>query len=85
LRECVEDAHETAPAKRLKRPVYNLEKVKALASKEFGERKRPFIVWLFVTLYFARSIAFRGSSNGTLPQDVTISVVLSLLIAMAIG
>ncbi|MDH5376487.1 MAG: CPBP family intramembrane metalloprotease [Candidatus Bathyarchaeota archaeon] len=56
-----------------------------MASKKFGERKGPFIVWLFVTLYFARIIAFRGSSNGTLPQDITISVVLSLLISMAIN
>lgn len=56
-----------------------------MTSKKFGETKGPFIVWLFVTLYFATSIAFSGSSNGTLPQDVTISVVLSLLIAMATG
>lgn len=73
------------PAKRLKRLLHNLEKRNTLASKKFAETKGPFIVWLFVTLYFAISIAFSGSSNGMLPQDVTISVVLSLLISMAIG
>jgi len=52
-----------------------------MASKRLGEVKGPFIVWLFVTLYFAISI-FGGSSKGTLPQNVTI---FDLLIAMATG
>ncbi len=54
-------------------------------SKKLGERKGPFIVWLFVTLYFAIGIAFSRSSNGTLPQDVTLSLITALLIGMAKG
>jgi len=56
-----------------------------MASKMLGETKGPFIVWLFFTLYFAIPILFGGSSSGTLPQDVTISIVLGLLIGVAIG
>jgi len=56
-----------------------------MASKKLGEIKGPFIVWLFVTLYFAIPILFGGSSNGTLPQNVTILLVFGLLIGMAIG
>ena len=44
-----------------------------------------FIVWLFVVTYFAIPILFSGSSKGTLPQEVTVSLVLDLLIAMALG
>ena len=56
-----------------------------MASKKLGETKGPFIVWLFFTLYFAIPILFSGSSNGTLPQNITISIVLGLLTGMAIG
>jgi len=56
-----------------------------VASKKLGETKGPFIVWLFFTLYFAIPILFSGSSNGTLPQNITISIVLGLLTGMAIG
>jgi len=56
-----------------------------MASKKLGETKGPFIMWLFFTLYFALPILFRGSSSGTLPQNVTVSLVLGLLIGVAIG
>jgi len=56
-----------------------------VASKKLGETKGPLIVWLFFTLYFAIPILFSGSSNGTLPQNVTISLVSGLLIGIAIG
>jgi len=56
-----------------------------MASKKLGEIKGPFIVWLFVTLYFGIPMLSRGSSSGTLPQNVTVSLVLGLLIGMAIG
>lgn len=56
-----------------------------MTSKKLGEMEGPFIVWLFVTLYFAIGITFGESSNGTLPQDVTLSLVINLLIAMARG
>ena len=56
-----------------------------MSSKRLKETKGPFIVWLFVTLYFAIGIAFSGPSDGTLPQDVTLSLVVNLLIAMARG
>jgi len=54
-------------------------------SKKFGEVKGPFIVWLFVVTYFAIPILFVGSSRGTLPQEVTVSLVLNLLIAIVSG
>ena len=56
-----------------------------MASKKLGEIKGPSIVWLFVTLYFAIGMVFSGSANGTLPQNLTMSVVLDLLVAMARG
>jgi len=56
-----------------------------VASKKFGETKGPFIVWLFFTLYFAIPILFGGSSNGTLPQNITISIILGLLTGIVIG
>jgi len=56
-----------------------------MASKKFGETKGPFIVWLFFSLYFAIPILFGGSSSVTLPQNVTISIVLGLLIGIVIG
>lgn len=56
-----------------------------MASKKLGEIKGPFIVWLFVTLYFAIGMVFSGSANGTLPQNLTMLVVLNLLVAMARG
>ena len=56
-----------------------------MVSKNFGQMKGPFIVWLFVVTYFAVPILFGGSSEGTLPQEVTVSLVLNLLIAMALG
>jgi membrane protease YdiL (CAAX protease family) len=56
-----------------------------MVSKNFGQIKGPFIVWLFVVTYFAIPILFGGSSKGTLPQEVPVSLVLNLLIAMALG
>ena len=56
-----------------------------MASKKLGEIKGPFIVWLFVTSYFALSMVFSGSANGALPQNLTMPVVLNLLVAMARG
>ena len=56
-----------------------------MASKKLGETKGPTIVWLFVTFYFAIGIAFSESSNGTLPQSITPSLIVSLLLAMATG
>jgi membrane protease YdiL (CAAX protease family) len=56
-----------------------------MESKKLGETKGPFIVWLFFTLYFAIPILFSGSSDGTLQQNVTISLVSGLLIGLAIG
>ena len=55
-----------------------------MSSKKLGETKGPFIVWLFVTLCFIMSTIFRSSSGGALPQDITMSLVLSLLINMTI-
>jgi len=55
-----------------------------MASKMFGETKGPFIVWLFVTSYFAISILFMGASKGSLPQDITMWLILNLFISMAI-
>jgi len=54
----------------------------AMSSKKLGETKGPFIVWLVVTLCFVMPILFRSSSRGTLPQDITMSLVLSLLVSM---
>lgn len=56
-----------------------------MASKKFGEIKGPFIVWLFVVSFFALSIMLSGSSRGTMPQDITISLVLILIESIAIG
>jgi len=56
-----------------------------MASKKLGETKGPFIVWLFFTLYFAIPMLFRGSTSGTLPQNVTILIVLGLLTGIAIS
>lgn len=55
-----------------------------MSSKKLGEAKGPFIVWLFVTLCFAIPILFRSSSGQSLPQDITVSLILSLLINMVI-
>lgn len=55
-----------------------------MSSKKLGETKGPFIVWLFVTLCFAIPFLFRGSSGQSLPQDITVSLILSLLINIAI-
>jgi len=51
-----------------------------MLSKKLGETKGPLFVWLFVTLCFAMPILFGSSSRGQLPQDVTISLILSLLL-----
>jgi len=58
-----------------------------MASKKLGETKGPLIVWLFFTLYFAIPILFSGSgsSSGTLPQNITASLLLALLMSIAIG
>lgn len=42
-------------------------------------------MWLFVTLYFAIPMLISGASTGTLPQNLTISLVLALLTSIAIG
>jgi len=42
-------------------------------------------VWLFFTLYLATLAVFGGTSRGTLPQDVTMFLVLSLLFDMAVN
>jgi len=55
-----------------------------MSSKKLGEAKGPFIVWLFVTLCFAIPILFRSSLGQLLPQDITVSLILSLLINMVI-
>jgi len=55
-----------------------------MSSKKFGETKGPFIVWLVVTLCFLVPVLFRSPSGGTLPQDITMSLILSLLTNMAI-
>jgi len=55
-----------------------------MLSKKWGETKGPFIVWLFVTLCFAIPMLFRSSSSGPLPHDITMSLILSLLINVAI-
>jgi len=54
-----------------------------MASKRLGEIKGPLIVWLFVTSYFAILIVFGGSSKGTLPQEITMLLVLNLITGMA--
>jgi len=56
-----------------------------MTSKKLRETKGPLTVWLFVTLYFAIPMLISGSSNGTLPQNVTISLILALLMSIAIG
>ncbi|MFB0522376.1 MAG: lysostaphin resistance A-like protein [Candidatus Bathyarchaeia archaeon] len=55
------------------------------ASKRFGEAKGPFTVWFFITLYFATLSAFAGSSGRTLPQDLTVFLVLNLLFNMVMN
>jgi len=45
----------------------------------------PFIVWLFVTLNFVALTLFRGSSDGSLPQHVTIPIIVGLLTGIAVG
>jgi len=56
-----------------------------MASKKLGETKGPFVVWIILILYVTiPKILFTGSSGRTLPQDVTIFLVLNLLISMAI-
>ena len=55
-----------------------------MSSKKFGETKGPFIVWLVVTSCFLVPVLFRSPSGGTLPQDITMSLILSLLTNMAI-
>jgi len=54
-----------------------------MASKRLGEIKGPFIVWLFITSYFAILIVFGGSSKGILPQEITMLLVLNLITGMA--
>jgi len=51
-----------------------------MLSKKLGETKGPFLVWLFVTLCFATPILFGSSSRGSLPQDITMPLILSLLL-----
>jgi len=54
-----------------------------MTSEKFRETKGPFVVWLFITSYLAIGLLFGGSSNGTLPKDISMSLVLNLIIAMA--
>jgi membrane protease YdiL (CAAX protease family) len=56
-----------------------------MASKKLGQTKGPFIIWVFFTLYFAILTLFGGSSSGTLPQNITVSLILGLLTGMAVG
>jgi len=51
--------------------------------KKLGEIKGPIIVWIFVVSYLTVLAVFSGSSTGTLPQALTVSIVFALLIAMA--
>ncbi len=55
-----------------------------MASEKLGEIKGPFIVWLFVTLCFAVPMLFRNLSSRPIPQDITMSIILSLFINIAI-
>ncbi len=55
-----------------------------MASKGLGETKGPFIVWLTVTLCFTIPMVFRSSSSTPIPQDITMSIILSLFINIAI-
>jgi len=54
-----------------------------MISKKLGETKGPFIVWLFVSLYFAVLIGLRGSSKGTMPQEITVFLALGLIVGIA--
>jgi membrane protease YdiL (CAAX protease family) len=57
-----------------------------MASKKLGETKGPFIVWIFLILYFTiPQILSTGSSGNTLPQDFTVFLVLGLLSSMLIS
>jgi len=56
-----------------------------MVSRRFGDMKGPIIVWLFFTLYFSVLSVFGGSSSRTLPQDVTMFLVLSLFFNMAMN
>lgn len=54
-----------------------------MTSNKLGETKGPFIVWIFLILYFTvPQILFTRSSGNTLPQDLTVSLVLALLSSM---
>jgi len=53
------------------------------ASKKLGEKRGPFIVWVFFTLYFAIPILFGRPSGGTFPTNVTVSLILGLLVGIA--
>jgi len=56
-----------------------------MESKKLGEVKGPFIVSFFFALYFAIGILRGGSSEGTLPQDVTMSLIYILVVSIIIG
>lgn len=53
-----------------------------IIEKKFGELKGPFIVGLFTILFFTLLVVFNGSSMGSLPQYITILVVLNLILVM---
>jgi membrane protease YdiL (CAAX protease family) len=54
-----------------------------MVSKRLGKTKGPFIAWFFFTLYFALLNLLRtGASSGTLPQNLTLSLIVNLLIAV---
>lgn len=53
-----------------------------MISEKFGEIKGPLIVWIFVTSYLTIGILFSSSEGGTLPQEVSLSLVFNLIIAM---
>jgi membrane protease YdiL (CAAX protease family) len=61
-------------------------KGKSVAPNKLGETRGPFVVWIFLILYFTiPQILFTRSSGNTLPQDLTVSLVLALLSSMLIG
>lgn len=51
-----------------------------MASFKFGQIKGPLIVWLFVTLYLFALRVLSVPLIVTLPQEATMSIVMSLLI-----
>ena len=51
-----------------------------MASDKFGDTKGPFTFWLFTILYLVALKVFSSPLIVTLPQDVTMPIILNLLI-----